>query len=200
LDLSRNMLWYSCLIKHAKTLLGTKDCCTYSLLHAQQDALTQYKDLLHISLLFEKSHRWEVRRHSTPFYHNFLLFKNWRRLMRSLCCLYVYLTVCPCLYLSTCPCVFPNYWGFWGLWGPFCVGLSACLFLPSPIFVTSHVMSPSGLCPSPFYFWVFYAVHLVSKESRLNLPRTCYFVSWKKEILQSGQPKSERYSNRVPSE
>jgi hypothetical protein len=34
----------SCLIKHAKTLLRTKDCCTYSLFHAQQDALTQYKD------------------------------------------------------------------------------------------------------------------------------------------------------------
>jgi hypothetical protein len=26
-----------------KTLLRTKDCSTYSLLHAQQDALTQYK-------------------------------------------------------------------------------------------------------------------------------------------------------------
>jgi hypothetical protein len=40
LDLSRNMLWYTCLLKHAKPLLRTKDCCTYSLLHAQQDALT----------------------------------------------------------------------------------------------------------------------------------------------------------------
>jgi hypothetical protein len=37
------MLWYTCLIKHAQTLLRTKDCCTHSLLHAQQDALTQYK-------------------------------------------------------------------------------------------------------------------------------------------------------------
>jgi choline dehydrogenase-like flavoprotein len=37
------MLWYTCLIKHAETLLRTKDCCTHSLLHAQQDALTQYK-------------------------------------------------------------------------------------------------------------------------------------------------------------
>jgi hypothetical protein len=25
-------------------LLQTKDCCTHSLLHAQQDALTQYKE------------------------------------------------------------------------------------------------------------------------------------------------------------
>jgi hypothetical protein len=33
----QNMLWYSCLIKHAKTLLRTKDCCTYSLQH---DVLT----------------------------------------------------------------------------------------------------------------------------------------------------------------
>jgi hypothetical protein len=33
-----------CLIKHAQTLLRTKDCCTHSLLHVQQDALTQYKD------------------------------------------------------------------------------------------------------------------------------------------------------------
>jgi hypothetical protein len=40
LDLSRNMLWYTCLIKHTETLLRTKDCCTHSLLHAQQDALT----------------------------------------------------------------------------------------------------------------------------------------------------------------
>jgi hypothetical protein len=31
-------------MKHAETLLRTKDCCTHSLLHAQQDALTQYKD------------------------------------------------------------------------------------------------------------------------------------------------------------
>jgi hypothetical protein len=31
LDLSRNMLWYTFLIKHAKALLRTKDCCTYSL-------------------------------------------------------------------------------------------------------------------------------------------------------------------------
>jgi hypothetical protein len=31
LDLSRNMLWYTCLIKHAETLLRTKDCCTHSL-------------------------------------------------------------------------------------------------------------------------------------------------------------------------
>jgi hypothetical protein len=38
------MLWYTCLIKHAETLLRTKDCCTHSLLHEQQDALTQYKD------------------------------------------------------------------------------------------------------------------------------------------------------------
>jgi hypothetical protein len=37
------MLWYTCLIKHAKTLLRAKDCCTYSLLHAQQDALTHNK-------------------------------------------------------------------------------------------------------------------------------------------------------------
>jgi hypothetical protein len=44
LDLSRNMLWYTCLIKHAKTLLRMKDCYTYSLLHAQQDALTHNKD------------------------------------------------------------------------------------------------------------------------------------------------------------
>jgi hypothetical protein len=44
LDLSWNMLWYTCLIKHAETLLRTKDCCIHSLLHAQQDALTQYKD------------------------------------------------------------------------------------------------------------------------------------------------------------
>jgi hypothetical protein len=33
----------SCLIKHAETLLRTKDCCTHSLLHAQQDALTHNK-------------------------------------------------------------------------------------------------------------------------------------------------------------
>jgi hypothetical protein len=38
------MLWYTCLIKHAETLLLTKDCCTHLLLHAQQDALTQYKE------------------------------------------------------------------------------------------------------------------------------------------------------------
>jgi hypothetical protein len=44
LDLSRNMLWYTCLIKHAETLLRTKNCCNHSLLHAQQDALTQYKE------------------------------------------------------------------------------------------------------------------------------------------------------------
>jgi hypothetical protein len=31
----------------AKTLLRTKDCCTYSLIHAQQDALTQYKDIIY---------------------------------------------------------------------------------------------------------------------------------------------------------
>jgi hypothetical protein len=31
LDLSWNMLWYSCLIKHTETLLRTKDCCTHSL-------------------------------------------------------------------------------------------------------------------------------------------------------------------------
>jgi hypothetical protein len=30
--------------KRAKTLLRTKDCCTYSLLHAQQDALTHNKE------------------------------------------------------------------------------------------------------------------------------------------------------------
>jgi hypothetical protein len=46
MDLSRNMLWYTCLIKHAETLLRTKDWCTHSLLHAQQDALTQYKDVV----------------------------------------------------------------------------------------------------------------------------------------------------------
>jgi hypothetical protein len=31
--------------QHAQTLLRTKDRCTHSLLHAQQDALTQYKDI-----------------------------------------------------------------------------------------------------------------------------------------------------------
>jgi hypothetical protein len=41
-------LRYTCLIKHAETLLRTKDCCTHSLLHAQQDALTQYKDRIHM--------------------------------------------------------------------------------------------------------------------------------------------------------
>jgi hypothetical protein len=44
LDLSWNMLWYMFLIKHAKALLRTKDCCTYLLLHAQQDALTHNKN------------------------------------------------------------------------------------------------------------------------------------------------------------
>jgi hypothetical protein len=37
------MLWYTCLIKHDETLLRTKDWCTHSLLHAQQDALTHNK-------------------------------------------------------------------------------------------------------------------------------------------------------------
>jgi hypothetical protein len=32
LDLSRNMLWYTCLIKHAETLLRTKDCWTLILI------------------------------------------------------------------------------------------------------------------------------------------------------------------------
>jgi hypothetical protein len=36
-----------CLIKHTETLLRTNDCCAHSLLHAQQDALTQYKDPKH---------------------------------------------------------------------------------------------------------------------------------------------------------
>jgi hypothetical protein len=40
---SPNMLWYTCLIKHAITLLRTKDCCTYLLLHAQQDALPYFR-------------------------------------------------------------------------------------------------------------------------------------------------------------
>jgi hypothetical protein len=31
LDLSRNMLCYTCLIKQAETLLRTKDCCTHSI-------------------------------------------------------------------------------------------------------------------------------------------------------------------------
>jgi hypothetical protein len=31
-------------VLYAETLLRTKDCCTHSLLHVQQDALTQYKD------------------------------------------------------------------------------------------------------------------------------------------------------------
>jgi hypothetical protein len=39
----------SVLIKHAETLLRTKDCCTHSLLHAQQDALTQNKDFVRCS-------------------------------------------------------------------------------------------------------------------------------------------------------
>jgi hypothetical protein len=29
---SQNMLWYTCLIKHAETLLRTKDCCTFFVL------------------------------------------------------------------------------------------------------------------------------------------------------------------------
>jgi hypothetical protein len=37
-----------CLIKHAETLLRTKDCCTQSLLHAQQDALTHNKKKAYI--------------------------------------------------------------------------------------------------------------------------------------------------------
>jgi hypothetical protein len=41
MDLIRNMLWYTCLIKHAKTLLRTKDCCTSSEL--EQINLEGYK-------------------------------------------------------------------------------------------------------------------------------------------------------------
>jgi hypothetical protein len=48
------MLWYSCLIKHTKTVLWTKDCCTYSLLHAQQDALTQYKEIALLCLIIHQ--------------------------------------------------------------------------------------------------------------------------------------------------
>jgi hypothetical protein len=43
------VLLNTCLITPAETLLRTKDCCTHSVLHAQQDALTQYKD--HYGLL-----------------------------------------------------------------------------------------------------------------------------------------------------
>jgi hypothetical protein len=41
-------------LKHAETLLRTKDCCTHSLLHVQQDALTQYKN-------------WEIKMWSISF-------------------------------------------------------------------------------------------------------------------------------------
>jgi hypothetical protein len=48
MDLSQNMLWYTCLIKHAKTLLRTKDCCASLLLQVQQDALTHNKEMRNV--------------------------------------------------------------------------------------------------------------------------------------------------------
>jgi hypothetical protein len=45
------MLQYTCLIKHAKTLSRTKACYTYSLLHAQQDALTHNKDIFNLKAI-----------------------------------------------------------------------------------------------------------------------------------------------------
>jgi hypothetical protein len=42
----------TCLMKHAETLLRTKDCCTHSLLRAQQDALTHNKNMYIYLFLF----------------------------------------------------------------------------------------------------------------------------------------------------
>jgi hypothetical protein len=45
-----------CLIKHAETLLRTKDCCTHTLLHAQQDALTYNKNKKKFIEVYETRH------------------------------------------------------------------------------------------------------------------------------------------------
>jgi hypothetical protein len=52
----------ACFIKHVyHNMLWTKDCCTHTLLHAQQDALTQYK-VLHIYLYSRTSEpKWYHR-------------------------------------------------------------------------------------------------------------------------------------------
>jgi hypothetical protein len=54
------MLWYTCLIKHAVTLLQTKDCCTYSFYKMLCPGCTYYAQLVQTYTASISNHNWRI--------------------------------------------------------------------------------------------------------------------------------------------